>query len=196
MLACSCFCVVGNAGLILPAIILFFCVSVPVKSVVFWGTTVLCFKSLSLHLKLLSVEEDLCIQISFLVFKQSHIHSPTAYLFSCWGIIALYLTWHLLWFLPASRYSSRTEVITFCEKRITGIELSGDGIVRSLVWKVLASLVKHNGVWNESRLPVWSFKCEQIDLFSCFRSLNLGHAHQESMDLFFYTQLSEKITIL
>ncbi|XP_029196226.2 protein transport protein Sec16A-like isoform X7 [Acropora millepora] len=52
----------------------------------------------------------------------------------------------------SSRYSSRTEVITFCEKRITGIELSGDGIVRSLVWKVLASLVKHNGAFVASEL--------------------------------------------
>ncbi|XP_074626048.1 uncharacterized protein LOC141884189 isoform X4 [Acropora palmata] len=52
----------------------------------------------------------------------------------------------------SSRYSSRTEVITFCEKRITGIELSGDGIVRSLMWKVLASLVKHNGAFVASEL--------------------------------------------
>lgn len=96
-------------------------------------------------------------------------------------------TFILLWFLPASRYSSRTEVIGFCEKRIAGIELSGDGIVRSLVWKVLANLVKHNGVWTESSLLVWFFKWEQIDLFSFFRSLNLWHALQESMGFFFYT---------
>ena len=45
-----------------------------------------------------------------------------------------------------SRYSSRTEVMAFCEKRSCGAILTTDGVVKSLVWKVLGSLVKHNGV--------------------------------------------------
>ncbi|XP_068695445.1 protein transport protein Sec16A-like isoform X2 [Montipora foliosa] len=52
----------------------------------------------------------------------------------------------------SSRYSSRTEVITFCEKRSTVISSSADGVVKSLVWKVLANLVKHNGAFVASEL--------------------------------------------
>ena len=36
--------------------------------------------------------------------------------------------------------------MAFCEKRSGGAILTTDGVVKSLVWKVLGSLVKHNGV--------------------------------------------------
>lgn len=45
-----------------------------------------------------------------------------------------------------SMYSSRTEVISYCELRSTITDMSADGLVKSLIWKILANLVKHNGV--------------------------------------------------
>lgn len=36
--------------------------------------------------------------------------------------------------------------MAFCEKRSCGDILATDGVVKSLVWKVLGNLVKHNGV--------------------------------------------------
>lgn len=43
-------------------------------------------------------------------------------------------------------YSSRTEVISYCEQRSIITDMSSDGLVKSLIWKLLANLVKHNGV--------------------------------------------------
>ena len=45
-----------------------------------------------------------------------------------------------------SMYSSRTEVMSYCELRSVATDVSADGLVKSLIWKILANLVKHNGV--------------------------------------------------
>ena len=49
-------------------------------------------------------------------------------------------------FIVHSMYSSRTEVISYCEQRSAVTDLSADGLVKSVIWKILANLVKHNGV--------------------------------------------------
>lgn len=44
-------------------------------------------------------------------------------------------------------YSSRTEVMSYCEQRSATTDTSVE-LVKSLIWKILGNLVKHNGVSN------------------------------------------------
>ena len=44
-------------------------------------------------------------------------------------------------------YSSRTEVMSYCEQRSATTDTSIE-LVKSLIWKILGNLVKHNGVSN------------------------------------------------
>jgi len=67
-----------------------------------------------------------------------------------------------------SIYSSRTEVISYCELRSTVTDMSADGLVKSLIWKILANLVKHNGVctcsYNLTLLPPILHTCLSVCL--------------------------------
>jgi len=64
--------------------------------------------------------------------------------------IANFIKWQVnsghLYYPNNSIYSSRTEVISYCELRSTITDISADGLVKSLIWKILSNLVKHNGV--------------------------------------------------
>lgn len=68
-----------------------------------------------------------------------------------------------------SIYSSRTEVISYCELRSTVTDMSADGLVKSLIWKILANLVKHNGVctcsYNLTLLPPSLHTCLSVCLY-------------------------------